>query len=199
MKTLGLVMALASGCTALASGCAHMITVESTPPGASVLVNGEVVGRTPCVIEEKTGRDDLVAVEVSSADRAAHFAYQKTGVATDAVAGAASASCGMCALGGGGVVSLLLVVPVVLFAGAASALAIGVIVGAYAAYAAGALLIAYAPYLFVVGVGEGARKGPDRIHVDFGQSTPVVTTTPEGMTVPFVGRSRSAARAAQRY
>ena len=97
MSTLQLVLVLAL----ITSGCAHTISVESSPPGASVLVDGVPAGRTPMALAEKTGRDDLVSIEVERDGRTAHFAYQKTGVSTDAVIGATAASCGMCAVGVG--------------------------------------------------------------------------------------------------
>lgn len=186
MSTLKLVLV-----ALITSGCAHTISVESSPPGASVLVDGVPAGRTPMALAEKTGRDDLVSIEVERDGRTAHFAYQKTGVSTDAVIGATAASCGMCAVGVGGLVGLVVLIPTLVFVATAPQVAIPVIIAAYAAYVIGVMLVGYAPYALVVGIGEGGRKGPERIHVDFSKGTPVVTTTPDGMSTPLVGRSRS--------
>lgn len=182
----------------LASACTHVVTVESTPPGATVLVEDRVVGTTPCTWREQTGRDDIVNVEVKKDGRAARFAYRKAGIATEAAAAAGAGSCAMCALGGAGVGTLMLALPLALVAGP---LAIGVaapflIIGAYSAYLVGILLIAMAPQVFVLGVGEGARQGPDRIHVDLRGAVPSVQAQPGDMVVPLVGRRAAGASAA---
>ena len=180
----------------VASGCAHMITVESSPPGALVLVEDKPVGRTPITFEETTSRADIVKVEVQQGERSARFAYQKTGVSMDAVIGSVAGSCGMCALGGGSLAALVVILPAVLLANPAAG--IPLLLGAYAAYAAATVLISYAPYVLVMGVGEGGRKGPERIHVDFRRAQgPLVTTTPDGMSVPLVGRTVRRAQAPQ--
>jgi hypothetical protein len=179
----------------VASGCAHTITVESTPPGALVLVEDKPVGKTPITFEEQTGRADLVVVEVQHGERSARFAYKKEGVSLDAVAGAVAGSCGMCAAGGFGLAGLVVLVPTLLVTAATPA-GISLLIGAYVAYAFGISMISYAPYALVMGVGEGARKGPERIHVDFARApAALVTTVPDDMTVPLVGRRAKPARA----
>lgn len=173
----------------VAGGCAHVVSVESTPPGAAVIVDGRKVGSTPYLLEERTGGEDLVAVEVQHGGRAARFGYARTGVAIDAASLAAAGACALCAVGGLTVVLPFLAVPLVVVTATSPEIAGAALVGVYGAFLGGTLVSGWAPWVFVLGVGEGARKGPERIHVDFRGPAPVVTSEPAAMTVPFVGRT----------
>ncbi|MCP4501762.1 MAG: PEGA domain-containing protein [Deltaproteobacteria bacterium] len=47
-----------------ASGCTHVVTIESEPPGAKVTLDGEDKGNTPVVFEEQTGFFDSKKIKV---------------------------------------------------------------------------------------------------------------------------------------
>ena len=180
---------------ALAGACTHVVTIESTPPGATVLVEDRVVGTTPCTLQEQSGRDDLVTVEVQRDHRAARFAYRKAGISVDAATAAGAGACGMCALGVAGIGSLFVALPLLFVTGAVPAAAPLIFCGGYSAYIVGLMLVSFAPQAFVLGVAEGARQGPDRIHVDLTGPTPTVQGQPGEMIVPLVGRRAPGARA----
>jgi hypothetical protein len=179
----------------LAGGCAHSVVVESTPPGAAVIRDGVEVGTTSCALQEQTGRNDLVTLELQRGPQAARFAYDKSGMSNEAVLAAGGAACALCGVGGAGFAALLLVVPAALLVGANPAFGLGLLIGAYAAYTLGLLMVGYAPQVFVLGVGQGARKGPDRIHVDFSTPAPALASEPADLLVPMVGRTARPARA----
>ncbi len=180
-------------------GCAHAVTIASRPAGADVIVNGKVVGRTPYRLDEQSGRDDLVPVEVQHREKTARFAYKRTGLNSDALMASLCSAGGMCVLGGAGLVGLVLAVPAAVLVLTDPTVALFLVLGAYTAYLVGVILIAEAPYAVILGVGEGARQGPDRIDVDFTQPVPLVTTTPADMAVPFVGRTPRSGGRPQRY
>lgn len=187
----------------VAGGCAHAVKIESAPPGATVLVNGERVGVTPMELHETSGSFDRVPVEVQHGGRAARFAYTTTAISNDAVIAGVGAACLMCLGGAAGVAAL----PLAAVAAATGAIGIGGIVGGpvfaalflggYAAYFGGFMLASYAPYALVGVIGEAGRIGPERIHVDLLAPVPVVTSQPGDMVEPWVGRT--AATGAQRY
>ncbi|MBI1947174.1 MAG: PEGA domain-containing protein [Deltaproteobacteria bacterium] len=193
MSTTPLAAVLALAAVA-GSGCAHVITIESEPTGASVIVDGKHVGTTPFQLSEISGGLDRVPVEVQHAGRSARFAYTTTAVSTDAATAGVGAACLMCLGGAAGVAAL----PLAGFAAASGILGggalggplfVALIIGGYGAYFGGILMASYAPYALVGTIGEAGRIGPERIHVDLRPAVPVVTSQPGNMVEPWVGRT----------
>ncbi len=46
-----------------ATGCSHIVTIDSDPPGADIYVNGQKVGNAPVSYTEKTGWDKSYQIE----------------------------------------------------------------------------------------------------------------------------------------
>lgn len=46
-----------------ATGCSHVVTIDSDPPGADIYVNGQKVGNAPVSYTEKTGWDKTYQIE----------------------------------------------------------------------------------------------------------------------------------------
>lgn len=46
-----------------ATGCSHVVTIDSDPPGADIYVNGQKVGNAPVQYTEKTGWDKTYQIE----------------------------------------------------------------------------------------------------------------------------------------
>ncbi len=51
------VSTLSTGCSTLLNGTTQRLTVSTTPQGATVLVDGQMVGNTPCAVVLRRARD----------------------------------------------------------------------------------------------------------------------------------------------
>lgn len=60
---LAIALALISGCATIVKGTTAKIPVASDPPGADVLVDGNLVGQTPTAVVLKKTSDHLVTVQ----------------------------------------------------------------------------------------------------------------------------------------
>lgn len=59
--TIALALATIAG-----TGCAHTVVIESEPPGAEIVVNGEHLGATPVITEQRTGTGGRLYVSASA-------------------------------------------------------------------------------------------------------------------------------------
>jgi hypothetical protein len=53
-------------CGVAASGCAHRVVIETKPVGATVIVDDEVIGQSPVIIERSSWVGDSLAVKVQA-------------------------------------------------------------------------------------------------------------------------------------
>lgn len=63
LLAISMVLAFISGCATVVKGSHQGVPISSNPPGADVLVDGNLVGQTPLKVEMKRKHDHLVTVQ----------------------------------------------------------------------------------------------------------------------------------------
>jgi len=58
-------LSLALGAIVLGPGCAHTVRIDTTPPGATVFVDGALLGTSPVDLEERSGLSRRYEVRLS--------------------------------------------------------------------------------------------------------------------------------------
>lgn len=173
-----------------ASSCAHVVKIESDPPGAVVVEEGRPIGTTPLLLEETSGAATSRTLEVQKDGSAQRFALAKEAWAIEPLVAGVVAG-GALVVGGAG-----LGVGAGLLAGtglAAAAVdgdggaALWALAGAAAMAGVGAAAISIAPGAPFVAAAWFARKSPDVVRVDLRKRK--VTTSPPGLAEPLYGRS----------
>jgi len=73
---LALICLFGTGCGVLFSGTSEDVQVTSSPPGASVYINGHEMGRTPTVLNLESGRSHYIKVAKRGYhDQSVHLGY----------------------------------------------------------------------------------------------------------------------------
>jgi hypothetical protein len=142
------------------TGLAHNIQIESTPPGATVIIDGQQIGEAPVTYSEPMGGPEVLQVEVKSGGQSKAFTIKRTEMNMMNIGIGAGVGAGACCLawGGGGIASLF--VPFVgCFSGPAGCLFL--VAGPAVAY-------------FVAG-----KQGPDVVTVNFENGE--IASTPPGL------------------
>ena len=76
-----------------ATGCSHIVTIDSDPPGAEISVNGQKIGNAPVQYTEKTGWDKAYQLEArKSGYKTAKTTIQQSDFNTSVIIGVVGAS-----------------------------------------------------------------------------------------------------------
>lgn len=164
------------------TGCAHAVSIRSEPPGADVVIDGELVGRTPMTWQEPVGDEGLFEVEARRTGEVQRFTLKKSGysVPTAATTAAACVGSSISMVLAGGMLWAVSIVGVPFTFGASLLLApVGfvAVLGGVLAFWPAVVTTAAVTYMF-------GRIGPDVVFVDF-ESERVTTQPPEMMGPPL--------------
>ncbi len=169
------------------TGCAHQVSFRSDPPGADVVVDGELIGKTPVTWQEPVGDEGIYEVEARRPGEVQRFTMRKQGYSVPTAAMTAAACMGS-SIGlsiAGGMVWVVSIIAVPFTLGVSLLLApVGfvAVLGGVIAFWPAVITTAFVTYMF-------GRTAPDVVFIDFANER--VSTQPTDMTGPPLAPPRA--------